>query len=740
MSSKYYTLFLAFFLCSFLSFSQTTISGKITDAKNNSVSEAYILNLKSGHHTHSDTQGNFTIAASKNDSIKIHHLGFGTVYFEVGAKQNYAVKLQTKMNLIDEIVIAPKINALSIFSEINTRVNPVNSSQDLLRYVPGLFIGQHAGGGKAEQMFLRGFDIDHGTDINVSVDGMPVNLVSHAHGQGYSDLHFLIPETVNGVNFGKGPYTTSKGNFSTAGFVSFNTKDQLEDNLIKAEIGQFNTQRFVGMFKVLDSRKESAYIASEYLGTDGPFDSPQLFSRINLMGKYVGQLSAKNRFKAIVSYFTSEWDASGQIPQRAIDSGLISRFGAIDDTEGGETSRTNIILNNDYQIDDQSGLSTTLYYSKYDFLLFSNFTFFLNDPENGDQIKQKETREIYGLTNTYHHKFYTNEVNGDYEFGISLRNDQSRNNELSHTVNRAEVLDSLSFGNINETNYSVFANANFHFGKWTLNPGLRLDYFKFMYEDGLIEKYTNTAENKAILSPKVNILYNLKDNVQLYLKSGKSFHSNDTRVVIQQEGREILPAAYGSDLGFIWKPVPKLILNTAFWYLYLEQEFVYVGDEAVVEPSGKTVRKGIDFSLRYQPFNWLNYDLDVNGTLARAKDEPDGEDYIPLAPDFTFTSGINIIHPSGVYGGLHARHMNSRAANEDNSIVAEGYTVFDFNAGYRWNHFDFGLSIQNIFDTDWNETQFATTSRLAFEDQPVEEIHFTPGTPFFLKGIISYRF
>ena len=288
MSSKSYTLFLAFFLCSFLSFAQNTISGKITDSNNNFLSEAYILNLQSGHHTHSDTQGNFTIAASKNDSIKIHHLGFATAYFKVDSKQNYVVKLQTKMNLIDEIVIAPKINALSIFSEINTRVNPVNSSQDLLRYVPGLFIGQHAGGGKAEQIFLRGFDIDHGTDINVSVDGMPVNLVSHAHGQGYADLHFLIPETVNGVNFGKGPYTTSKGNFSTAGFVSFNTKDQLEDNLIKAEIGQFNTQRFVGMFKILDSEKESAYIASEYLATDGAFDSPQLFSRINLMGKYVG--------------------------------------------------------------------------------------------------------------------------------------------------------------------------------------------------------------------------------------------------------------------------------------------------------------------------------------------------------------------------------------------------------------------------------------------------------------------
>lgn len=721
-------------------FSQKQVSGTVRTTQQKPITEAYILNLQTGEHSHSDAKGNFTIQARSNDSLKIHHIGFKTAYLKIKGENYYKIQLQTKLNLIDEIVISPKINALSIFSEINTRVNPVSSSQDLLRYVPGLFIGQHAGGGKAEQIFLRGFDIDHGTDINISVDGMPVNLVSHAHGQGYSDLHFLIPETIEGVNFGKGPYTTGKGNFSTAGFVSFDTKDRLPNNVIKAEVGQFDTKRLVGMFKVLESEKESAYIASEYLATDGPFDSPQLFSRINLMGKYVGQLSAKNYFKASISYFTSEWDASGQIPQRAVNSGLLSRFGAIDDTEGGQTDRMNLIIDNQYQIDKKSYLKSTLYYSNYNFLLFSNFTFFLNDPENGDQIKQKENREIFGITNTYHHKFFAEDFNGSFEAGIALRNDQSRDNELSHTLNRDEVLDSLSFGDINESNYSVFANANFNFGKWTLNPGVRLDYFKFIYEDALITEYINSSENKTIVSPKFNILYNLKDNVQFYLKSGKSFHSNDTRVVVQQKGKEILPAAYGSDLGFIWKPIPKLLLNSAIWYLYLEQEFVYVGDEAVVEPSGKTVRKGFDFSLRYQPYTWLNYDLDITGTIARAKDEPNGEDYIPLASDFTVTSGINVMHPSGIYGGLHVRHMNARPANEDNSIVADGYTVCDFNAGYRWKHFDFGIAIQNLFDTEWNETQFATTSRLPFEDRPVEEIHFTPGTPFFLKGILTYHF
>ena len=286
----------------------------------------------------------------------------------------------------------------------------------------------------------------------------------------------------------------------------------------------------------------------------------------------------------------------------------------------------------------------------------------------------------------------------------------------------------------------IFANASFNFGKFVINPAVRVDYFDFQYNDALQTQYETQSQNEAIVSPKLNFLYNHSDNFQAYVKTGKGFHSNDTRVVIAQNGKEILPAAYGFDVGFIWKPIPELVLNTAYWQLYLEQEFVYVGDAGIVEPSGKTRRQGIDVSVRYQPLDWLFWNLDTNYTHARSTEEPSGEDYIPLAPDFTLSSGLNIKLENGFYGGLNARHLKDRPANEDNAIIAEGYTVVDMNLGYEWKKLSFGIQVQNLFDTEWNETQFATESRLQNETQAVEEIHFTPGTPFFLKASIAYKF
>ena len=606
--------------------------------------------------------------------------------------------------------------------------------------MPGLFIGQHAGGGKAEQIFLRGFDIDHGTDIGITVDGLPVNMVSHAHGQGYADLHFVIPETVDKIDFGKGPYYADKGNFATAGYVNFKTKRNLDHSSIKIEKGQFSTNRILGMFDVLNNKKHDAYIATEYISTDGPFESPQNFNRINLFGKYTGNITPLDKLGVTFSHLTSKWDASGQIPQRAVDLGMISRFGAIDDTEGGNTGRTNVMINYEKFIDEQSFIKSSIFYSKYDFELYSNFTFFLEDEINGDQIKQKESRNIYGLNSDYYRSFSFNEVEATLQAGVNLRNDQSNNNELSHTLNRSQTLAQIQFGNINETNLGTYINTNFYYKKWTFNPSIRLDYFDFQYNDALQTTYLTQTSSKTIISPKLNVLYDYTQNLQLYLKGGKGFHSNDTRVILAQNGKETLPSAYGLDAGLVWKPVPKLLVNTAYWYLFLEQEFVYVGDAGIVEPSGKTRRQGIDLSIRYQPLKWLFWNFDTNYTHARSIEEEIGNDYIPLAPDFIIESGLSAIHKSGIYGGANVRHIKDRPANEDNSIIAEGYTVVDLNMGYKWKSLNFSIQIQNLLNTEWNETQFATESRLQNETTAVEEIHFTPGSPFFIKGVIEYRF
>nr|WP_315182732.1 TonB-dependent receptor plug domain-containing protein [uncultured Flavobacterium sp.] len=717
------------------------LKGKIVDIDGIPIENAYLVNTNSENHAHTNEFGFFSIDKTVvGDVLKINALGYKKTNFTISSP-DVIIVLEDDIFRLNEIVIQPKLSAMNVISKIDLQTTPVNSSQEILRKVPGLFIGQHAGGGKAEQLFLRGFDIDHGTDIAIAVDGIPVNMVSHAHGQGYADLHFVIPETVEKIDFGKGTYYADKGNFATAGYVGFQTKDKLEKSSIGLEIGQFNTLRTVGLFNLLGNQKtQSAYIATEYILTDGPFDSPQNFNRINLLGKYSTILSDNSKFSVLASRFSSKWDASGQIPQRLIDDGTISRFGAVDDTEGGNTSRTNVNVSLSKPIDENTFMKANAFYSNYQFELYSNFTFFLEDPINGDQIKQKENRGIYGMNAELNQKTNLNDVAVLLQYGVGFRADATKDSELSHTLNRKTVLENIKLGDINESNLFSYFNSEFNFGKLMINPAVRLDYFKFNYQDKLTTDYKTQSESKVKFLPKLNFIYSQNNNLQFFLKSGIGFHSNDTRVVVQNNGKQVLPTAIGADIGTIWKPFPKLIVNSALWYLFLEQEFVYVGDAGIIEPSGKSKRMGAELGLRYQLNDWLYFDADANYTYARSIDEPKGQDYIPLALDFTTTGGLSFQKIQGFSGGLRYRYLKSRPANEDNSIVAKGYFVLDFNINYQYKNINFGISIENLFDTAWNETQFATESRLQNESESVEEIHFTPGTPFFMKGKITYTF
>lgn len=719
------------------------LKGFVSNTLNQPLEATYVYNLNSKSHAHTLENGSFILNETKlGDSIKVGLLGYNNrILVPENLNEVLKIVLTEKTYQLDELVISEQLNALSTITRLDLNTSPVNSSQEILRKVPGLIIGQHAGGGKAEQLFLRGFDIDHGTDVSLSVDGMPVNMVSHAHGQGYSDLHFVIPETVNKIDFGKGPYYAKEGDFNTAGYVNFSTKDYLSKSYLNLSVGQFGTLRTLGMFNVLENVKDqNAYLAFEYLTGDGPFESPQNFNRLNMFVKYVLYTPKNDKLTLTASHFTSRWDASGQIPQRAVDRGIISRFGAIDDTEGGNTARANFNLEFTKQVSDQTIFKTNAFYSNYDFELYSNFTFFLEDHINGDQIKQKEIRDIFGINTAFKTETYLGQTPINFNYGLGLRHDISNDNELSKTLNKTTVLEHLQFGDINQTNMDAFVNAEFEFGKFTVAPALRFDYFKFLYNDKILNDGRIKTENKSIVSPKLNFFYKATNNLQWFLKSGIGFHSNDARAVVTNQKENILPRAYGLDFGIIWKPTPKLILNTAVWYLFLEQEFVYVGDAGIVEPSGKTERYGLDFGVRYQFNDWLYFDTDATYTKARSMEDPEGENYIPLAPDFTMAGGLSVKNNKGFSGSIKYRYIDDRPANEDNSIVADGYLVSDLSASYTIKDITLGLVIENLFDTKWNETQFATESRLQNETQPVEEIHFTPGTPFFLKGSITYNF
>jgi len=724
------------------SLSAQNLTGTVTTQAGQALENVNIYNINNGKHTHTNTNGSFVLpSVAVSDSIAFSRLGFATQYLVVSKRNGINISLAEASTSLDQVVLTSEVNSLSSVVAVDLKLNPVKSSQEILRKVPGLFIGQHAGGGKAEQFFLRGFDVDHGTDVAISVDGMPVNMVSHAHGQGYADLHFVIPETIDNIDFGKGAYYADKGNFNTAGYVDLRLKESLDASSLSLEAGQFNTSRLTGMFSLTDDQNHSAYLASEMYLTDGPFESPQDFNRINVLGKYTYTDANKDKITLTASHFQSKWDASGQIPQRAVDQGLISRFGAIDDTEGGQTSRSNLTLQHLKNLEHNAVLKTNAYLSKYDFELYSNFTFFLEDPITGDQIKQKEERFIAGLQSTYERKHIAlGETRLDYQAGVGFRYDNIDDVSLSHTLNRQTLLEPLALGDVDELNAFAFLNTEFKTGKFTFNPAVRLDYFKFDYYNKLTETYDNQSESKVAFSPKFNTVFAPSQNWQLFLKTGIGFHSNDTRVVVANGGEEILPAAYSADLGTIIKPMPRLALNATLWTLFLDQEFVYVGDAGIVEPSGKTRRMGVEAGARYQLTDWLYVFADANYTHARSTEEADGEDYIPLAPKFTSAGGLSVDNLSGFSGSLGYRWLGDRAANEDNSIVAEGYFVTDFNLNYTIENWTLGVIVENLLDTSWNETQFATESRLFNEPASVEEIHFTPGTPLYLRGKITYSF
>jgi CarboxypepD_reg-like domain/TonB-dependent Receptor Plug Domain len=673
---KYIVFLFVVFVSAFssVSLAQTAIKGVVVDKITREPLElAVITNPITGRSALTDKEGRFALKRSSSGplNITVSYIGYKTQQVKIDQSNNKRIFIELVKGPVDlkEVTIGShsNFNTAHLLSRLDLNLQPVRSAQDLMRLVPGLFIAQHQGGGKAEQIFLRGFDADHGTDVNVSVDGMPVNMVSHAHGQGYADLHFLIPETVAGYDFGKGPYYTDKGDFTTAGYVSYSTKNVLDRNMAKIEGGQYNTARIVTMINLLsDTAREkgqSAYIAGEGLYSDGgPFDLGEHFKRLNLFGKFNTPIGPHNKLTIILSTLYSKWRASGEIPNRAVAEGYIkNRFGAIDSSQGGYTTRTNAIIRLSSNMGNNFTWENEAFYTNYYFDLVTNFTFYYADPLHGDEFNQHESRNLGGYTSKLSHRTTLGSATLSSAASVGVRYDQTDPTWLAHTE-KAQFLNYLQLGNVREMNANAFLDESLETGKWLINAGARVDYFHFYYGNtapasdtaAVIYDGLPTSRNKAIISPKLNIQYTLNEHMQLYLRAGKGFHSNDVRVVIANQGFDILPPAYGADLGINWKPAPNLLINTALWYLYLKQEFTYgqdFGDESV-QPGGRTVRKGIDFSARYQVNDWLFANANVNVDKPKCIDSAAGHDYLALAPTFTSTAGLDFRFHNGFNGGI----------------------------------------------------------------------------------------
>jgi outer membrane receptor protein involved in Fe transport len=500
---------------------------------------------------------------------------------------------------------------------------------------------------------MRGFDADHGTDVGVYVDGLPVNMVTHAHGQGYADLHFIIPETIDGLTVYKGPYFAQYGNFGTAGSVDLRTTDHPERNLMKLEGGMFNTLKATSILKIPTSGKhQSAYLAGQYAHSDGPFEAPQGFNRGNIFGRFHTHLTTRSELGFLAGAFTSAWDASGQIPDRAVRSGQIDRFGAIDDLEGGTTGRYNVSVDYHFMESYDHDFVVQAYMSSYDFKLYSNFTFFLEDPVNGDMIEQAEDRTIYGINTRYSFQKRLGKVRFLSRTGLMYRGDKV---DVSlwkcPDRNRLEVMTDNS---VKEVSMALWFEEDVVFSpKLKMQVGLRGDYLTFNVMDYLDNPdfqgnglpHASGYAQSGIISPKLYLVWSPRGYMDIYVNGGTGFHSNDARdVVISARINEIihagnqqglsqeeinqelsdrymdpsqsdiktLPRASGAELGMRLSLGQRVLLTIAGWYLHMEEELVYVGDAGTTEISGESRRLGVDVEIRAQFANWIWGDLDVN--------------------------------------------------------------------------------------------------------------------------------
>ena len=662
--------------------------------------------------------------------------------------------------------------------QFDLHIRPNRTAHQMLQLMPGLIIAQHAGGGKAEQIFLRGFDADHGTDVAISVDGVPVNMVSHGHGQGYADMHFLIPEVVESLDVKKGPYFAEFGNLATAGAIAYHTRDRLDNNAIHLEGGGFNTAQYTMLYQIpLAGPKQSAYFAGKYYRTNGPVKQPQGLQRLNVFGKYHARLSDRSTLTLTTSGFSSAWDASGQIPQRAIEQGLIDRWGAIDDLEGGSTGRQDVQINFHVQGTDANAFDLQAYLADYQFKLFSNFTFFLEDPERGDTIEQTDSRRVAGINSAYTFHHYWGPCLAHTTMGGGLRADNAAV-ALWKSPDR-QRLAPLVEADVVERNLFLWVQEEIALTpRLQLVLGLRGDYFTFNVDDHLEGHPTDLPHasgfaQSSILSPKASLVYSPIHSLDLFANFGTGFHSNDARNnvidarasqirrTMRRDGRSAadvaaelaernidpghleegtLPRAVGAETGLRTRLFDRLSLGAALWWMDLESEFVFVGDAGTTEASGETRREGLDLEARLQLSSWLWADADLNFSRGEAVDEPKGADKIPLAPNQTSTGGLTWRHPNGLQGSLRYRHIGDRPANEDGSITAEGYTVVDLSGAYQRGAWRFNLGVENALDTMWNEAQFDTESRLWDEEEPVSEIHFTPGNPLNMRLGVSLLF
>jgi outer membrane receptor protein involved in Fe transport len=547
----------------------------------------------------------------------------------------------------------------------------------------------------------------------------------------------MLPSLIDNVAFEKGPYRLDKGNFNTSGWVDFNLKKRLSRNELMASYGSFNTIELNGAVQVLSTQNHSAYVAGAWNTSDGYFESKQNFKRGNLYVAYTGKLDNSTILGVNLLHFQSDWTASGQIPERLVSDGSISRFGAVDDTEGGQVGRQQIQVNYTKFFKDRSSIKINTFAAHSTFELYSNFTFFLRDSLNGDQIRQKEDRITTGLKADYKKEWKRGKhLSTSLLAGLGFRNDAVNDLELSYTKNRSTTLEQVQLGDVDETNYFGYVGGLLSSTRWAVYGGVRYEQITHAYADHLSPTFSQQSATKWALLPKLRIAYNAFENLKLYAMTGIGTHSNDSRTTLGSTSDGNLPRAYSVDAGMEYKPTAGLLINLGFWHMRSEQEFVYVGDEGIVENNGRSKRYGVDIGLTWQPTRPLMFNANVNYTYARTDDA--AESFIPLSAPLTASFSARYRFGEYFVATWYVQYLADRPADEFSEVVAEGYVLNHIKLAYERPRWALQLQVNNLFNTEWKEAQFLTESRLSSESTSTSEIHFTPGAP--LNAKLGFQF
>jgi len=623
-------------------------------------------------------------------------------------------------------------------------LQPQGRPAQVLRLIPGFLAVEHSGGaGKADQYFLRGFDADHGTDVAFFADGMPINLRTHAHGQGYSDLNFIIPETIEGLDVYKGAYLPEYGDFATAGAVNFRTRQVVRKGVVQAAGGQFDTQRYMLMFSPTKDRVRTLFAAEGYY-TNGPFQNDNRYFRGNLLGKMTTNLTGRDELSLTGTFQKSQWNASGEIPLRAVQDGSLDRFGAIDPSEGGKTLRSTAKLNYHYDTTSGGQFFTNAYGQYYRLDLFTNFTFFLNDPVNGDGIQQSDRRVMYGGDIGYKQR---GEVLGLPSIGtIGFQTRVDNIHARLGTQTKRTPTGTTTDSDVLEASYAPFVKAEVQPTSWMrLAGGLRAETFTFDVRNRCAACAEQPAgrTSSGIVLPKMNLILGPWASTEFFANYGEGYHSNDARSAVAP-GSSPLARAKSYEVGVRSKPWgPEGVeLIATLWRLDLKSELVFVGDEGATEIRGASRREGVEVAARGQVWGPLYF----NGSVTYTKAEFRNGDAIPLAPEVTAYGALLLRWPEGLTSQLQATYLGARPLIEDRSVKSSSWIDFDLSERYQLpitlshGRLEAFLFVQNLFNTKWEQAIFAFESQLRNEAAPVNGIHFVPGNPRMFMGGVAWYF